>query len=125
TDTHYGKVWLGRMVMLVLLAALQFKLRRNRNKVESSFYLAGGLIISASLVTTISLSGHAAAAEGSALVAHISADALHLLASGVWLGGLVPLFVFLRNCARAKDVDALIITRETTRRYSRLAMTCV
>ena len=71
------------------------------------------------------LSGHAATADGAALAMQISADALHLLAGGVWLGGLVPLFAFLRRCNQTTHLGASVAAQEATRRYSRLGLVCV
>jgi putative copper export protein len=81
TDTQFGKVWLGRMVLLSLLPALLFHAEINRLRYDSFFVLAGGFGLSACLLISISLSGHAATAEGAALAMQISSDALHLLAS--------------------------------------------
>ncbi len=120
TDTQFGKVWLGRMVLLSLLPALLFHAEINRIKYDSFFVLAGGFGLSTCLLISISLSGHAATAEGAALAMQISADALHLLASGIWLGGLVPLAVLLRECNRDHDITALAVAREATRRFSRI-----
>ena len=60
TDTQFGKVWLGRMVLLSLLPALLFHAEINRLRYDSFFVLAGGFGLSACLLISISLSGHAA-----------------------------------------------------------------
>jgi putative copper export protein/mono/diheme cytochrome c family protein/peroxiredoxin len=124
TETLYGKVWLARIALIGFLSFFLIS-RGNRTKEESIPALVGGCILSAALLTSISLSGHAAAAEGLNLAVQIFLDGSHLLASGFWLGGLVPLFVFLRNCNATNDANALIITREATQRYSRLGLICV
>jgi putative copper export protein/mono/diheme cytochrome c family protein len=125
TDTQYGKVWLFRMVLLMGLSAMLFHAAKNHLKDDSSILLAGGLGLSACLLASISLSGHAATADGAALAMQISADALHLLAGGVWLGGLVPLFAFLRRCNQTTHLGASVAAQEATRRYSRLGLVCV
>jgi putative copper resistance protein D len=50
---------------------------------------------------------------------------MHLLASGVWLGGLIPLASLLRQCRRNDDATSLAIAREATRRFSNLALASV
>ena len=122
TDTQFGKVWLGRMVLLMLLCAVLFYAETNRVRPDSFFVLAGGFGLSACLLISISLSGHAATTEGAALAMQISADALHLWASGIWLGGLIPLAVLLRQCNRDHDSTALAVAREATRRFSRIGV---
>ena len=49
--------------------------------------------------------GHGAADEGLAGLAHTTADVIHLLAVGVWLGALLVLLFQLFDCTR--DVEAL------------------
>jgi putative copper export protein len=62
------------------------------------------------------MAGHAAAAEGGTLA--MALDGLHLLATGVWAGGLVPLALCL-TWARRLPSSA---TAKATERFSRLGL---
>ena len=73
----------------------------------------------------LAFAGHAAAADGTEFALQVSADALHLLASGVWLGGLVPLAFLLRECNRNAMRRTSPWPREATRRFSNLALASV
>jgi len=91
-DTRYGTVWLARTGLLFLLAA--FLLLADEN--GESDWLAlriEALGLSATALILGALAGHAAASEVSAVA--MSLDALHLLATGVWGGGLLPLALCL------------------------------
>ena len=68
---------------------------------------------------------HTLDAEGADFVLQVCADAVHLLASGVWLGGLIPLALLLRECNRKNDAAELAVAREATRRFSTLALASV
>jgi putative copper resistance protein D len=86
--------------------------------------MAVGLTLSAGLLMSLAISGHASAAEGATFVLQVSADALHLVAAGMWLGGLVPLAILQRS-RRQADASALLVAREATRRFSRLGLVTV
>jgi putative copper export protein/mono/diheme cytochrome c family protein/peroxiredoxin len=119
-ETQYGAVWILRMVLLLALGALLFL--RPAAASNSSAIVAVGFGLSACLLASLSLAGHAAAAEGAAFATQVSFDALHLLASGLWLGGLPLLAALLRRCLRANDLPALAVAAAATRRFSRLAL---
>ncbi|MSQ51237.1 MAG: c-type cytochrome [Betaproteobacteria bacterium] len=120
--TLYGNVWLARMlVALVIVVSL---LRQAKIRAVSDDRLSIGLGLSAVLLASIALAGHAAAGEGLELVFQSVADILHLLAAGAWLGALLPLALLLRRCAAAPGVAASIV-RQITSRFSMLGVICV
>jgi copper resistance protein D len=122
SHTQYGKVWLGRLIVLLLIAV--FYLRPKR-AVQRSFPAAFGFVLTSLFLASLALAGHAAATDGLALVMQAGADALHLFAAGVWLGGLVPLAVLLRHCALSPHPAHLTVARQSVRRFSALALVCV
>src|SRR5207244_11231750 len=66
----------------------------------------------------------AAAGEPASLPA-VAADALHVLAGGVWIGGLAPLARLLRVASRPEGADARPFAVLTARRFSALALGAV
>jgi putative copper resistance protein D len=120
TTTQYGRVWLARMIVVLLLAVLLFVRARARN--PSAKVDAVSAILTAVLLCTIAFAGHASAADGSAFIFQVSVDALHLLATGLWLGGLMPLLMLLRQCRRSSDVTSQRIASLAARRFSNLAL---
>ncbi len=119
--TRYGIVWLVRVGFIVVLGGLLFAERTTR--ADDSRALP--VIFAAALVMALAFSGHAAAGEGVSLVAQLAAYALHLLAAGAWLGGLLALVLFLGWLRRAESSWAQAVLKETTRRFSLLGLACV
>lgn len=82
-DTAFGHVWLARGALMLLVVAL-IVLPRTR----SPLLLA---LLAAALLASLAGVGHTQQSEGMAGVIHTGADALHLLAAGAWIGGLLAL----------------------------------
>lgn len=84
-DTDFGKLWILRMTGCVFLAvmALAPRARPRRD-------LAGPLFtgLSALVLASLAVTGHGAMPGGWIGELHATADAIHLLAAGVWIGAL-------------------------------------
>ena len=52
--------------------------------------------------------GHGAATEGAPGLLHLSADILHTLAAGAWIGALLGFFLLLRPRAPSVDLDRVL-----------------
>jgi putative copper resistance protein D len=86
-DTAFGHVWQWRLgLALVLVGALAFR-RHDR--------WAFVVPVSALLLASLGLTGHAIMQSGQVGALHRINDALHLLAAGAWLGGLLPFILCL------------------------------
>ncbi|HMF51189.1 MAG TPA: CopD family protein, partial [Candidatus Saccharimonadales bacterium] len=125
TETQYGRVWLARMAIALLLGLLLIAQSRQQDAPVSLAALFGGALLSFGLLVALAFAGHASAADGSAFVLQVSSDALHLLAAGFWLGGLLPLALLLRRSQQTSAVDSYANARIATRRFSSLAMASV
>jgi putative copper export protein/mono/diheme cytochrome c family protein/peroxiredoxin len=123
-ETQYGNVWSARLI-LALILPLIFRFEAKRRGNDAGILTVVGFVLSAALLASLALAGHAAAAEGRALIAQVSVDALHLLAAGIWLGGLLPLALMLRECNRKSAAVTLAVAGAATQRFSTLAMVCV
>src|SRR3989304_5968693 len=93
--TQFGTVWLLRHGLLLLLAGLILLREREESGGGWAAFRGGGLLLGGPGLGLLAWAGHAAAVEPGGLAA-AGADALHLLAVGVWLGGLLPLALLLR-----------------------------
>lgn len=103
--TQFGHFMLLRLALL--LAVLTLPQRRAPRPV--------GVILAGIAVALQPMFGHAGATEGVTGTLLILAEALHLLASGAWLGGLPPLFLAVRGLPPALAAQACA-------RFSRLAV---
>jgi putative copper export protein/mono/diheme cytochrome c family protein len=86
-QTQFGQWVLVRLALLIAVLALPTARRLPR---AVAAVLAGAAIVTQPLI------GHAGAIGGSLGIELIASEALHLLAAGAWLGGLLPLFIAVR-----------------------------
>ena len=118
-DTRYGTVWLARTGLLVLLAAW-LRLADTRDERGWLPLRIQALILASASLGLGAMSSHAAAVEDSAVA--MSFDAVHLLATGLWGGGLLPLALCLQWSRRLPSPLAAATAAE---RFSRLALLAV
>jgi putative copper resistance protein D len=107
TDTSFGAVWILRLALalgFVLVAA--FAPRRSWATIT---------VVSALVLASLALVGHAAMQTGAEGVLHRANHALHLLTAGAWLGGLVPFLLCLREFV---DADRRREAVEAMKRFS-------
>lgn len=112
-DTAYGRIWISRVglsVVLLLLALLALRTPRVLPLVA---------VLAAVVAALAARSGHAAGSEDPTLL--ISLHMLHLLALSAWFGGLWP-WMRLARSATPAGLDSVA---RTLRRFSRLAAACM
>jgi putative copper resistance protein D len=120
-DTRPGLVWLARHGLLLVLGAL---LMMRANLADTRNWLAfrgEGLVLAALALGLVSGSSHAAAVTPDATWA-LAVDVAHLLGTGVWMGGLVPLALLLRAACRPSGADARPYAVLAAHRFSRVAL---
>jgi len=97
SDTQFGRVWIVRILLAIVLLGLIVKPRPERDRPL--------LILSAGLLASVALTGHSALPGGVPGILHQLADAAHLVAAGWWIGGLLALVLTARGLgAGAHDV---------------------
>ncbi len=108
--THFGRIWLGRIALIVAIVALS-PARGRRARV-----VALGLGLGVALTTA--LTGHLA--DWGDLTPSVGLDWAHVAAASVWTGGLAALAL---GCARATwPPETLAVV---ARRFSRVAGVCL
>jgi putative copper resistance protein D len=123
TETRVGKDWLLRLALAVLLGACLIAWNRRACRPAAIGWAAFGL--SALLLVTLAWAGHGAADEGIAGNIHLAADLLHLLATGTWLGALVPFALMMAAAQHVGDPESVQIARAATVRFSTIAAASV
>ena len=119
SKTHFGLVSDLRLVLACLLAASLPLVSSTR------WTRCLPAVLGVGLAATIAWTGHAAATLGSVGTFHLAADALHVLASAAWVGGLVPLVMLLATARRHDDMTWAKIARDATLRFSTLGIISV
>jgi len=104
--THVGHVWIFRGTLLIILLLIE-----NFDMVGLKFLR---MSLAVALGITIALTGHAAK-QGDFTVATLM-DTVHVIAAGLWVGGLFSLTVALRNDLKPISPDTLarIVPRFST-----------
>jgi len=123
-ETQSGRVWLGRLGALVLVGALLLLVPRAVSRLDWLAVRGEVVVLGALALGLVAAAGHAAAVAPDASSA-IALDALHLLATGVWVGGLLPLGALLLAAGRERGADARPYAALTARRFSRVALACL
>jgi putative copper export protein/mono/diheme cytochrome c family protein/peroxiredoxin len=123
-ETHFGRVWLARQGLLLLLTAFLAVRWNVERRVDWRAAHGETALLGAAALVLVGASGHAAAVEPDTARA-LTVDACHLLAAGLWAGGLLPLALLLRAAARADGADARPHAVLAVRRFSRGALVAV
>jgi putative copper resistance protein D len=95
TDTAFGHAWAAHLALAATLVAVVIFEPRARWAATS--------LVSAALLASLGLVGHAAMQTGAEGVLHRMNHAVHLVTAGAWIGGLVPFAM----CLRAYERDDL------------------
>jgi putative copper resistance protein D len=105
-DTTFGHLWRWRLLGVALLACTLWTNSRGRQGL--------GLAFAALCLGSLGLAGHAAADESGLGVLHRCNNTIHLLASGTWIGGLIPVALLLWMESAGVEVDVT----DALRRFS-------
>jgi putative copper resistance protein D len=126
TQTQPGQVWLIRAgLALAFAVTLPFLPGLLRNGKAASVALWSGALLATLLTASLAWLGHAGAGEGPQQGVQLAGDLVHLIAAGVWPGGLAPFAIALRLYLQAGDPTSLTIASAATRRFSTLSLVAV
>jgi putative copper resistance protein D len=87
-DTDFGRMWAARVVPMLLIVAMVWL---GGSSVLSDRPIWILTVLAGILLASLAGVGHTQVHDGVPALAHVTADAVHLLAAGAWLGGLLPL----------------------------------
>ncbi len=121
SETSFGKIWIARLV----LATIIFGLIAVRAKLLTHHPDRLTPALSAGLLATLAGVGHTQIHDGMSHIIHLSADGLHLLAAGAWLGGLVALFYLVAAAVRTSSPDHDLQASNAALRFSGMGYVAV
>ena len=118
-ETQFGQVWQLRLGLIapafVLVASALAQVKARRALIVVLWLISVVLLISLAWIS------HAAAATVHPF--GVSGDMLHLCAAGFWIGGLVPLTIFLARVRASFSLGETVV--RVVRRFSTLSLCCV
>ncbi len=104
SETEFGRAWLAHLILAAALVAVVLFGPGDR--------WAPAAVASGAMLASLGLVGHAAMHTGVEGLLHRGNHAVHLLAAGAWIGGLVPfamcLRVYERNDLRRDAVTGMM-----------------
>jgi copper resistance protein D len=119
SKTQFGIVSDVRLALMILLAiALALPYTRSVTGLLAPFLATVSLL-------GIAWTGHAAGTVGQAGKIHLAADALHLFAAALWIGGLIPLLLLLGAAREHNNETWAAIAAQATQRFSTLGILSV
>jgi copper resistance protein D len=124
TNTRFGFGWSVRF-FLALLLALGLRFQGRPSDASPRWQVACVVALALSFLGGLAWSGHASGTPGIAGELHIFADVLHLIAAGIWVGGLLSLALLFAAARRTTNVAVAAIARDATRQFSRLGIIAV
>jgi copper resistance protein D len=119
-ETVFGHVWQFRLGVIATAMVLAVSAWCTNDMPRRPTILTGWLL-GIVLLASLAWISHAAAARVQPM--GLIGDALHLYAAGAWIGGLVPLVIFLTR-VRISSAMATIIP-QVLGRFSTLSLCCV
>jgi putative copper resistance protein D len=123
-ETQAGRVWLVRAGFLAVLAAFLSLRVSVEQRVDWRAARGEAVLLAVAALLPLAAAGHAAAVEPDTARA-IASDGLHVLAAGIWVGGLLPLARLLRAASAESGADARPYAVLAARRYSRAALVMI
>ena len=120
TMAQSGRVWLLREIYGAALALTALRLLRREASLKGVRLI---VFLALPLLASRSFTSHAVAVSDSTTLV-VAADAAHLIATGLWGGGLLALFAVLYRGTRQLELP-LSWAAQTVVRFSRLALASV
>jgi putative copper resistance protein D len=82
-------------------------------------------LIAAGYLGSLAFAGHGQEGLGAERNIHLAADFLHLIAAGLWLGGLIPLAILLTYLRRFREEPWALAACDAASRFSNLGILAV
>ena len=122
--TQFGFAWQLRLLLGLALAVCVLTRRAKDNAAPIWQGILATSLASAYL-GSLAFTGHGQEGLGSERSIHLAADFLHLIAAGLWLGGLVPLALLLACLRRFREESWVTAACSVTGRFSNLGLLAV
>jgi len=124
TETRFGDDCLVRLALAALLGVVLARFDpvsgwRSRPDGVTAALLA------ACFIASLAWAGHGGASPGVPGAIQLAGDALHLVAAGAWIGGLVPFVLVMARARQARSATWSAVAAEVTVRFSAFAVVVV
>jgi copper resistance protein D len=124
-ETLFGRIWLCRIAISLLLIAVLWFARRREPRRQHKIPFAAGVVLAGAYTATLAWTGHAAADAGIDHYIHLGVDTMHLLAAGAWVGALPGLVSLLGRAGDETHPERYALAASAARRFSTLGLVTV
>jgi putative copper resistance protein D len=124
SQTQFGFAWKLRVLFGVLLAAC-LVMRRTKDTAAPVWQEVLAALLAGAYLGTLAFAGHGEEGLGIGRNLHLAVDFLHLIAAGLWLGGLVPLALLLLYLRRFREEAWVSVACNAAARFSDLGIAAV
>lgn len=124
-ETVFGRIWLVRLGLSLLLSAMLWLGSRQQTRRKGAMLKIGGILVAGAYAATLAFTGHALSDAGADRYAHLASDAVHLLAAGAWVGALPGLASLLKRAGDVARPERFALAVSATQRFSTLGMVSV
>ena len=111
SDTQFGRVSELRFVFGMILAVILIRAVIVQARLSNPLFLVLALI-GAAFVAALAWCGHAGAGLGFRGKMQVGNDVVHLVTSAMWVGGLIPLLLFIRPGLQVTFDERLRLVRQ-------------
>jgi copper resistance protein D len=116
--TSFGWVWCWHLVFAILAIGVCLVPRVH-------WRMPAILMLSFLLLVSLGWIGHAVEGQGLTRLVHQTNQMVHLLAAGLWLGGLLPLAWLLGRARSPSDTAWISVARDVVPRFSQIGYAAV
>ena len=116
TQTPFGAAWQVRLAALAVAFAASVAMHRGGSRVPMPMTVIA--VASGAALASLAWTGHGAAGEGLAGTIQLTADIIHLLAAGVWIGALAAFGMLLFRSHGKRSSDHITLTHRALERFS-------
>ena len=125
SGTRFGVAWTMRILCAIILLAVSLPPRRNIKAGTAAWRKAASTLLAGFYLGSLAFGGHGEEGLGFQRYIHLSADFLHLVAAGLWLGGLVPFALLLSYLLRLREEGWAVTACDAGGRFSTLGIVAV
>ena len=116
--TSFGRAWCWHLLFAILAIGVCLAPR-------APWRMQAILVLSLLLLVSLGWVGHAVEGQGVTRLVHEINQMLHLLAAGLWLGGLLPLAWLLARARSPTGTAWISVAREVVPRFSQMGYVAV
>jgi copper resistance protein D len=123
--TQFGFAWQARLLLAAALAAcLLWQRKAGAGHAAAAVRILASLLAAAYL-GSLAFAGHGAKGLSFERNIHLTADALHMIAAGLWIGGLAPFVLLLSRLRRLGEQGWVSIAAAAGSRFSTFGILAV